>query len=307
MMLTAMRLPRTCALVILAGLSIGLAGPARAQSPTRDKAWWQAVVAKDFAVPADVPLPVLLDDLTAMLGSPDPELRDDITYTILTRWVYRQKVVPVDQRLRLLGIWERNLTTGVGETGTAAVARRSFSALALGILVIVDNEAPYLDRPAFARLLASALTYLRDEKDVRGFDPTLGWLHSVAHTADLIKFLARSRHLQPAEQGQILTALANKLTAVDVPLTNGEDERLARAVLSIAARPDFDEAAFAAWVASVAPQRRATPPTAATLAIDGNRRNLLVSLFTVLSTDRRDLPTIARARTLVLDTLKTFM
>lgn len=307
MMLNAMRLPRTCALVILAALLIGLAGPARAQSPARDKAWWQAVAAKDFAVPADVPLPVLLDDLTAMLGSPDAELRDDLAYTTLAQWIYRQKVVPVDQRLRLLGVWERNLTTGVGDTGTPAVARRSFSALALGILAILDNEAPYLDRPAFAGLLTSALTYLRDEKDVRGFDPALGWLHSVAHTADLIKFLARSQHLQPADQAHILTAISDKLAAVETPLINGEDERLARAVLSIAARPDFDEAAFAAWLKTVAPQRRAVPPTAATLAIDGNRRNLLVSLFTVLSTDRRDLPTLIRARTLVLDTLKTFM
>lgn len=307
MMLNAMRLPRTCALVILAALLTGLAVPARAQTPARDKAWWQAVAAKDFAVPADVPLPVLLDELTTLLGSPDPELRDDLAYTTLAQWIYRQKVVPVDQRLRLLGVWERNLTTGIGGLGSPAVTRRSFSALALGILAILDTEAPFLDRPAFAGLLASALGYLRDEKDVRGFDPALGWLHSVAHTADLIKFLARSRHLQPAEQAQILTAISDKLAAVETPLINGEDERLARAVLSMAARPDFDEAAFASWLKTVAPARRTDPPTAVTLAVDGNRRNLLVSLFAVLSTDRRDLATVAKARALVLETLKTFM
>src|SRR5690606_442624 len=142
---------------------------------------------------------------------------------------------------RLLRAWEGDLKAGVGERGTDRVVRRSFSALALGVLVILDNEAAYLDRETFARLLTSSLAYLRDEQDVRGFDARLGWLHSVAHTADLVKFLARSRHLQPAEQALVLSAIDAKLRAVEAPLVHGEDERLARAALSITSRPDFDE------------------------------------------------------------------
>lgn len=277
-----------------------------AVATTRDKAFWQAVAAKEFAVPAGVPLPVLLDELTQLLGHVDPELRDDLGYSTLANWIYRQRVVPVDERLRLLGVWQKNLGAGVGGTNPDAVLRRSFSALALGVLVILDNETPYLDRDQFAGLLASGLKYLREERDVRGFDARVGWMHSVAHTADLLKFLARSRHLQPAEQTQILTAISDKWHAVTTPLVHGEDERMARAVLSLAARQDFDEAAFAAWLKSMT-TRRTTPPTVETLATDQNRRDLLVSLFTVLSTDRRDLPTITRARTLVLETLRTFM
>ncbi len=124
--------------------------------------------------------------------------------------------------------------------------RRSFSALSLGVLAILDNEAPYLERDEFDGLLAAALEYLRNEKDVCSFDATMGWLHSVAHTADLLKFLARSRHLRVQQQGMVLSAITGKLRAVETVLVDGEDERLARAVLSIAARPDFDEAAFAA-------------------------------------------------------------
>lgn len=274
------------------------------QAVTRDKAFWQAVIKDEFKVPATVPLPVLLGELSAMLGSPDPELRDDIAYSVLANWMYRQRVVPVEERLRLLQTWEGNLRSGIGERGTHTVIGRSFSALALGVLAIVDNEAPYLDRATYARLLGSALTYLKAEQDVRGFDSRLGWLHSVAHTADLLKFLARNPHLQVPEQALVLTAIADKLSAVDTPLVHGEAERLARAVQSIVARADFDETAFAAWLKAMAPIRRTTAPTLATLAIDQNRRDLLVSLFMVLSTDRRDLPGLLRARTLVLDSLR---
>ena len=173
-------------------------------------------------------------------------------------------------------------------------------------VVLVPYFLCFVDKKNTIEVVDLMLKYLREERDVRGFDARVGWMHSVAHTADLLKFLARSRHLQPAEQTQILTAISDKWHAVTTPLVHGEDERMARAVLSLAARQDFDEAAFAAWLKSMT-TRRTTPPTVETLATDQNRRDLLVSLFTVLSTDRRDLPTITRARTLVLETLRTFM
>lgn len=293
-------------LSLLCSVSPALAQEASGQA-LRDKAFWQAVIKNQFKVPTGVPLPTLLGELSTMLGSPDPELRDDIAYSVLANWIYRQRIVPVEERLRLLRAWEENLKTGIGQRGTDGVVRRSFSALSLGVLAILDNEAPYLGREAFSGLLTSGLTYFKNEQDVRGFDERLGWLHSVAHTADLLKFLARNPHLQVADQALVLTAIADKLAAVPTPLVHGEDERLARTVLSIVARPDFDDAGFTAWLTAMSPVRRTTAPSLTTLAIDQNRKNLLVSLFTVLSTDRRDLPGITRARGLVLETLKKFM
>jgi hypothetical protein len=180
---------RACTLALVLALIPGSVFAQQSGAAARDKTFWQAVAAKEFALPAGVPLPTLLDELTQMLGHVDPELRDDLAYSTLANWIYRQRNVPVDERVRLLGAWEKNLAAGVGETNTDAVLGRSFSALALGVLVILDNEAAYLDRGQFEHLLSASLTYLREERDVRGFDARVGWMHSVAHTADLIKFL----------------------------------------------------------------------------------------------------------------------
>jgi len=201
-----------------------------------DKAFWQAIAANKFAPPADASLPALLDELTGFLASPDPELRDDIGYTTLAQWIYRLRIVPVNERRRLIGMWTTNLTRDIGEQGTPTVLRRSSSALALGPLAILDNEAPYLERDEFDRLLTATLAYLKDERDVRGFDPAMGWMHSVAHTGDLLKFLARSRHLRVEQQAAILGGISAKFSATGTVLIDGEDERVARAVLSIAAR-----------------------------------------------------------------------
>ena len=267
------------------------------------KEFWRDLVNKKSPPPPEAQLPAMLSELSGYLGSTDPELRDDIGYTVLSSWIYRQKIVPVELRRTLMNEWIGNLSKGIGDRNDDSVFRRSFSALALGILAILDNEAAYLERPEFERLLTAALTYLRNERDVRGFDAQKGWMHSAAHTADLLRFLARSRHLQVPEQSAILAAISEKISVVDQVFTHGEDERLARVAHSLATRPDFDEAGFTRWVNLVA-TRAAAAPTPASLVAGQNRRHLLVSLYAVLAMDPRDLPSLQTARSIVLAAIK---
>jgi hypothetical protein len=297
--MTGIRRARLVALLVVAAMT-----GTSAQRAGHDKAFWQRIAENKFAPPAGEPLAPLVQELSGYLGSADPDLRDEIAYTTLVSWIYRQRIVPVELRRQLLREWTANLGAGIGLRGTDAIFRRSFSALALGIMPALDNEAAFLEAGEFNDLLAAALAYLRDEVDVRGFDPAKGWMHSVAHTADLLKFLGRSRHLQPAQQAAILGGILDKMSRTDEVLTHGEDERLARAVLSVAARADFDEAGFKQWAGRFVPLRGKEAPTPATLATGQNRRNLAVALYAVLSTDTRDVPTLQAARAIMLATLR---
>ena len=286
---------------------LALAPSAASQGAGHDKAFWQGIIKNKYAPPAGEPLPALVRESSGYLGSPDPELRDDIGYSTLVAWIYRQKVVPIEMRRALLAEWTANLRTGIGTRGADTIFLRSFSALALGIFAALDNDAAWLEPAEFNGLLTAALTYLRDEVDVRGFDPAKGWMHSAAHTADLLKFLARSRHLQPGQQAVVLDAVLDKMSRTEEVFTHGEDERLARAVLSIAARPDFDEAAFGRWAAKFVPLGGRGAPTPARLATAQNRKNLAVAVYSVLSADARDLPSIPAARAIMLATLKKLL
>lgn len=259
---------------------------------------WQRWFGAEAPKPGVEELPRLLEDLLPLLDSPDPTLRDDLAFTLLTKWIYRDRVVPVELRRTLLDRWLGKLGTAADAAAgaEAAVAGRSFAALGLGLLVALDNQVPWLSDAEFERVLAAGCDYLRAERDVRGFDGKLGWLHSVAHTADLLKFLARSRHLQPAGQAGILAAVADKLDRVDVPLWAGEDERLARALLPLVGRDDFAEDEFAAWVAATFAPPPATAPSTKDLAREHNRRHVLLSLHALLTVERRELAGLAAAR-----------
>ncbi len=281
-------------------------GEARAEGP-HDKAYWHAVIASDFEPLGDVPLPSLLRELSDFLSLPDPELRDAIAYRVLTQWLYVQDRVPVKLRRELVAEWRENLSMGIGDAGTDTVFRRSFSALMLSVAVALDNQSPWLDAGEFDRLLNSALAYLRDERDTRGFDPDKGWIHSVAHTADLLKFLARSRHLAVSEQEAILTAIAGKLSRLDHVLTHGEDERLARAVVAVVARSDADRVVFDAFLEQLKPVPLPALPTPAELAVNQNRKHLAVSLYAMLKTGGRDDPSLDEAAGRVLELLDTMM
>jgi hypothetical protein len=290
----------------IAALFAGSPGYANTKA-VHDREYWQAIIADEFTPPADVPLSVLLGELSKYLASTDPELRDNIAYSVLTQWLYVKRVVPVDLRREMIAEWTANLRQGIGESGSQSVLRRSFSALMLSVAAALDNEEPYLEREEFDSLLQAALAYLREERDIRGFDPDQGWLHSVAHTADLLKFLGRSRHLAANEQVEVLTAIAEKLSQLDEVLTHGEDERLARAVVSIVARPDVDMHALEAFLRALQQVRSDGLPRPPALAMNQNRKNLAVSLFAILNTDSRDLESVRTAREHVLAHLRTMM
>jgi hypothetical protein len=217
--------------------------------------------------------------LSDSLGSTDPEVRDGFGYEIPAAWIYDKKLLgPADLRT-LLGRWTANLRTGIGEAAGDSVLLRSFSALDLSLLAAHDLQAPFLSPAEFEALLEHALAYLRDERDVRGYTPPVGWRHSCAHTADLLKFLARSPHLKVAFHARILEAVQAKLTRVGDPVyVWGEDERPSAILRS---SPKGLRPGSRPWLAGFVDSTRrpaGRPPDPALLAADRNGANLLKSL-----------------------------
>jgi hypothetical protein len=280
---------------------LGLAiGPARAERARpeeargacggrRPLAFWEELERGGFAVPAGETAAGLLEELEPCLASTDPRLRDELAYNAAVAWIYRDKKLSDAEVRGRLAIWVANLRRGIGESGTDGVFGRSFSALSLSIVAARDNAQPFLERAEFGSLLHAALEYLAAEKDVRGFDADKGWVHSAAHTADLLKFLARSRHLARAEQMLVLDAIAAKLDAVGQAFTHGENERLARAVASVARRSDLDIAVFERWLSGFVSRNKELWAAPAIdprrLAAWVNGKDLLHSLFVELSLD----------------------
>jgi hypothetical protein len=211
------------------------------------EAFWEAVLADDVRVPADADLNELTAELVGWLGDPNPHRRDELAYTVLATWisegVYDDLLVGLGD-----GICS-GLVVGLGNDGDDTVLRRSFSALVLAEVIARDNGALLLDADHVVRWGERATSWYVREQDLRGYVAGIGWAHAVAHGADLVGQLARSRHLAATEQAALLEVVADRLLApTSHVLRHGEDDRLAYAVMAIAHRGDVGVAVLEPWV-----------------------------------------------------------
>ncbi|MGE5592023.1 MAG: DUF2785 domain-containing protein, partial [Bacillota bacterium] len=175
-----------------------------------DRDFWRRVRQQDFAVPGPESPQSLAPELESYLGSPDPELRDDLAYMILGTWIERGHLSTEYMR-QLTDRMLANLERGLGEPESDGVFRRSFSALILTELVLKDAEGPFWSPEEARRVMEGALSYLRQERDLRGYVPGKGWAHSVAHTADLLRALAANPRLERAHLEQLMEAIGRKV------------------------------------------------------------------------------------------------
>ena len=210
--------------------------------------YWEQVQAADFDDPSDRPLDDLTAELTTMLGSTRPEVRDGTAYPAFATWIDRGVY---DDLMPGLGDgMVAGLSVGLGETGTDTVFRRSFSALVLAECLERDNAQHLLTDAKVMEWGDRLATWFLTEQDTRGFVPGKGWAHAVAHGADTIGALGESPHLSGPEHALLLDILAERLLQqpADAPLAAGEPDRIAHAAMRVLRRNTLGTDVLEPWV-----------------------------------------------------------
>lgn len=244
---------------------------------------WERVVADDFAVPDGRPLAELTAELTRMLGSPDPELRDGVALPVLATWVERGVY---DDLLGAVGDgMAAGLAQGLGERDTDSVLRRSFSALVLGVCIDRDSEQHVLPSGTVLGWGDRLMTWWLREQDTRGFVPGRGWAHAIAHGADALAALARSPEFGGPELLVILDVIRERLSIPGTaPLLAGEPDRIAFAAMAVLHRPELDADLAERWLGEVAQSAELAEtgdadPYAATVNAEAFLRSLHLQLL----------------------------
>lgn len=230
--------------LILAITLTGICGQAAAQ-PSPDCAntaathtFWNEVYAsrEDERLVADA----LARELLPCLASPDSELRDDIGYGLYTYWL-RNDRLSLETRNFLLNTLTDNLQT-------EDPLLRSFSALILSELMRADAITPFMSEQARETLLRQTLTALQQESDYRGLDPQLGWVHPVAHMADVLWRFALHPALSATEARAILAGVRIKASTSDNSYTFNEGDRLARVAAIIIRTEMLPDSELVDWL-----------------------------------------------------------
>ncbi|HEX4190213.1 MAG TPA: DUF2785 domain-containing protein [Marmoricola sp.] len=213
--------------------------------------FWEHVVASGLQVPTDRSLVEMTEDLTRMLGDPDPDVRDGIAFPTLATWidegVYDDLLVGLGDGLC------HGLDIGLGRPEDDSVFRRSFSALALTECIDRSTTTGLAGPEVVLRWGDRVMSWLAREQDLRGFVPGKGWAHALAHGADALGALARSPYIGRLELTVILDVIGDRLlTPTEVFFVAGEDDRLAYATMHLLHRDVLGLEVVEPWVARIA-------------------------------------------------------
>ena len=216
-----------------------------------EKEFWTAIAKNDYKIPVGHTLEELTKTLFGYLGNIDSELRDDIAYIVYANFLKRE-MYSKDEIRKHVDELLSNLEKGIGEIETDSVFLRTFSVLLLAEIVYNDNKKPLLDKDQVETIVEKGLAYLDAEKDPRGFIPVKGWAHALAHTADLMQELGKSRFVEQNDLERLLRRIANKLVhSTNWVYIHGEDERIANAVMAMLHRNTVSVDFLRSWLKSL--------------------------------------------------------
>lgn len=183
------------------------------------------------------------------IGNPDPVLRDELIYVTLATWI-GQNVFSDEQLKNLLDVAldDNHLFYRIGEQGTDSVFTRTFSVLILPPILGIDRQRSFLQREDMARIQGRLITYLKGERDVRGYVEDKGWAHAPAHAADAVEDLAQSPYLKSTDLQELLHALSIKVMESSLAYIYDEDQRMAQAAVTILSRNLLEQEELEVWI-----------------------------------------------------------
>ncbi|MGM9514861.1 DUF2785 domain-containing protein [Roseateles sp. DB2] len=265
-----------------AALMLALAGRAAAECPPRWDGQPQQVAqlrawTQDAAIPPAQFQQVAVA-LADCLASPDPALRDELGFELLSAWMRAGRLAP--EALRLLrDRWLAVLQAPPDAQGFHA----PFAVLALSEVARVDRIQPFLRPSEREALLAAGAGWLQQWRDYRAHDDREGWRHGVAHGADLLMQMALNPALDPEGAALALASLGSQVLAHgQLAYRHGEGERLARAARFALLRSAWTAEQVQAWLQTVLQPTRGTVWDERRLRQVHNARQFLWPLYVAL-------------------------
>jgi hypothetical protein len=195
----------------------------------------------------------LLHLLMDHIGEKDAEIRDGLVYPNLAH-LLNDKHFDEDQLNDIATdlISEQYLTFDIENYVDYSVLTRSFSVLQLAVLVHVHNRDHVIHGKIIQNLFTKFLKYFTMEEDVRGYNEEVGFMHSIAHSADLFAQLMQVEFFHEKEIKTMFTVIIDKYQTKDFFFMYDEDERMVNAIMNGLQREILDQEFIEGWIDSFA-------------------------------------------------------
>lgn len=180
-------------------------------------------------------------------------IRDDLCYSVLAQGILEGIFTHEQVRWVAQELYQTDaLFHHISEQGEATLYR-SFVALVWGVLLTVDGDPlslypNVLSDEECQYALTAAVRYLQSEKDYTGYDERYGWVHAMAHGADLLGSVLAHPSCPDEIGQQALETVTAIFESLDMPFIDEEENRLGLAILRGIHSGRVTQAALAQWI-----------------------------------------------------------
>lgn len=163
------------------------------------------------------------------IGDEDPVVRDEIIYSCLAH-VSEHLTSSQMQELTRKYIGENFLFYDIQNVHPYSVVTRTFTLLQLAVVVYHHNHSRVLNEEMIEEVAQALIRYLEMETVLQGYHERVGWLHALAHAADVLGQLLSCKDLSKDMQVALLDAFASKVQINHYTYIDEEDERIVSAI-----------------------------------------------------------------------------
>jgi len=221
----------------------------------------------------------LAQDLLKNIGNHDSFIRDGLIYPTLANLLYydnlpKEEMIEITRTL----MGEKGMKFDMPNYYDFSVLTRSWSLLALVIIVYRQRNDKILPDELFNKLYIDFLDYFNNETDFRGYVDEVGWAHSVAHSADLFNQFFKCNELGEKEFKTMFEHIKNRFMINTYVFISDEDERMVTAIVEAISRDVLSKEFLLEWINGFKSfEKLAKFPE--DYNVDINIRNLLRSLY----------------------------
>ena len=191
----------------------------------------QRIKASDYGF-ADMDKKALADWMFENIGHKDPTLRDNLVYPCLSHLLYDDHFSEetLERYLRRL-TGKDHLFYDIGNSLPCSVLTRSFSALQIVVLLEAHRVKKIISEDLIEETFERFLMYFEKERELSGYDDEVGWVHAVAHGADVLKQFMQLENFKHVELKRMFELIGVKMKQKNHVFRFNEDRRLAAALM----------------------------------------------------------------------------
>ena len=243
----------------------------------------------------------ILFELIKHIGNLDSYIRDSLVYPCLAHLLHDNHLDKnkLNEITRLF-ISNDYLFYDIENKEEYSVLKRSFTTLQLVILVYVNNRDNVFEEGLFEEVIDKFFKYFESEKNYIGFKEEVGWMHSIAHSADLFGQIFKAKELKASQAEAALNLIKDKFLIYDYNYISDEDERMTTAIVSLVNRNIVSKEFWLEWLEGF---NQFTKPKDYPLIyfLKNNRKNLLRSLYFRLIDNKENQYLVSALKNKIID------